>query len=408
MGDERVSEARLRVLEAITDSTLRELDLDKLFEVLLGRVRDLLSVDTVTVLLTDPGGGQLVARATRGLEEEVFHGVRVPVGSGFAGRVAQTREPVQLSHVDETTVVNPLLWRRGLRALLGVPMVAGGDLVGVVHVGSLVDREFTEEEVDLLRLIADRLAVGVHAHRSRAERDAAAVLQDSLLPGHLPTTEGWGLAARYVPGAGSGVGGDWYDVFALPGGRLGLVIGDVVGHGLAAAVVMGRLRSALRAYALEFDDPAEVLGKLDRKAGHFEHNTMATVAYAVIHTATARMDLSIAGHPRPVLAVPGRDTVLLEGVVDPPIGFTLAVTGRHTTTVELPAGSLVVLYTDGLVERRDEALDRRLEFLRRTVTATPAETACARIMDRLVGNHPAADDIALLAVHRTDPRADRR
>ncbi|NUT95275.1 MAG: SpoIIE family protein phosphatase [Saccharothrix sp.] len=403
MGEQRISEARLRVLEAITDSALRELDLDKLFEVLLGRVRHLLSVDTATVLLTDPGGGQLVARATRGLEEEVFQGVRVPVGSGFAGRVAQTRQPVRVSHVDESTVVNPLLWRRGLRALLGVPMVAEGDLVGVVHVGSLADRTFTDDEVDLLRLIADRLAVGVHAHRSRAERDAAAVLQDSLLPGHLPETEGWGFAARYVPGAGSGVGGDWYDVFTLPDGRIGLAIGDVVGHGLGAAVVMGRLRSALRAYALEFDDPAVVLGKLDRKAGHFEHNTMATVAYAVIDTATASMDLSMAGHPRPVVAVPGRDTVLVEGVVDPPIGFTLATTGRHTTTVDLPAGSLVVLYTDGLVERRDEGLDQRLELLRRTVTATPAETACARIMDGLVGDHPAADDIALLAVHHTGP-----
>ncbi|MEU7524281.1 SpoIIE family protein phosphatase [Saccharothrix sp. NPDC042600] len=311
MGGERVSEVRLRVLEAVTDSALRELDLDKLFEVLLGQVRELLSVDTVTVLLTDPGGEQLVARATRGLEEEVLQGVRVPVGSGFAGRVAELREPVRVSHVDESTVVNPLLWRRGLRAMLGVPMVAGGDLVGVVHVGSLVERRFTDEEVDLLRLVADRLAAGAHAHRSRAERDAAAALQDSLLPGRLPRTPGWGLAARYVPGAGGSVGGDWYDVFELPGGRLGLVVGDVAGHGLAAAVVMGRLRSALRAYALEFEDPAEVLAKLDRKAGHFEHNAMATVAYAVIDPSTGGMTLSLAGHPPPVVAVPGRDAVLV-------------------------------------------------------------------------------------------------
>uniref|UniRef100_UPI0031D49A9B PP2C family protein-serine/threonine phosphatase n=1 Tax=Saccharothrix mutabilis TaxID=33921 RepID=UPI0031D49A9B len=401
MAAEHVSEVRLHVLEAITDSALRELDLDKLFEVLLGRVRELLSVDTVTVLLTDAGGEQLVARATRGLEEEVFQGVRVPVGSGFAGRVAQRREPVRISHVDESTVVNPLLWRRGLRAMLGVPMVAGGDLVGVVHVGSLVDRRFTDEEVDLLRLIADRLAVGVHAHRSRAERDAAELLQDSLLPGRLPKPRGWDLAARYVPGAGSGVGGDWYDVFELPGGRIGLVIGDVVGHGLAAAVVMGRLRSALRAYALEYEDPAEVLGKLDRKATYFEHNTMVTVAYAVIHTATARMAVSVAGHPLPVVASPGRDTVLVDAVVDPPIGFNLATTGRHTAAVDLPQGALVVLYTDGLVERRDKDLDEGVALLRRSVTATPAETACVRVMAELVGDHAAADDIALLAVHRS-------
>ncbi|MFI9012056.1 PP2C family protein-serine/threonine phosphatase [Actinosynnema sp. NPDC053489] len=399
MGRDRASETRLRVLEAITDSALRELDLDKLFEVLLGRVRELLSVDTVTVLLTDSGGGHLVARATRGLEEEVFQGVRVPIGAGFAGRVAQRRAPVQITHVDQSTVVNPLLWQRGLRAMLGVPMVAAGDLVGVLHIGSVVDRRFDEEEVDLLQLIADRLAGGVGAHRARAERAAASLLQDSLLPGRLPSTEGWSLAARYVPGADSGVGGDWYDVFELPGGRLGLVIGDVVGHGLGAAVVMGRLRSALRAYALEFDDPGQVLVKLDRKAAHFEHSTMATVAYAVIDTATGRMDLSVAGHPPPVLAVPGEPARFLDEAVEPPVGFNLRAGGRRTTTLQLPPSALVVLYTDGLVERRDENLDDRMDLLRGVASAMPAEVACVRLMSELVGDHPASDDIALLTVH---------
>ncbi|NUT92539.1 MAG: GAF domain-containing protein [Saccharothrix sp.] len=169
-------------------------------------------------------GDRVVDRSVRGAVggpcDPRFAGGSFPGRSGaggLEGRVAQRHEPVQISHVDESTVVDPLLWRRGLRALLNVPMVAERDLVGVVHVGSLVDRRFTDEKVDLLRLIADRLAVGVHAHRSRGERDAMAVLQNSLLPARLPETEGWGLAARYVPGAGSGVGGDWYDVFALPG-----------------------------------------------------------------------------------------------------------------------------------------------------------------------------------------------
>ncbi|CAL9498674.1 hypothetical protein SUDANB95_03368 [Actinosynnema sp. ALI-1.44] len=400
----RRSEMRLRVLEAITDSALRELDLDKLFEVLLAKVRELLAVDTVTALLTDPGGSHLVARATVGLEEEVFQGVRVSIGMGFAGRVAQLREPVQISKVDESTVVNPLLWKRGLQVLLGVPMIAEDHLVGVLHIGSTTDRLFTEDEVDLLQLVADRLAVGVYAHRSRSEQAAAAVLQDSLLPTRLPATEGWGMAARYVPGADSGVGGDWYDVFQLPGGRTGLVIGDVVGSGLPAAIVMGRLRSALRAYALEFEDPAQVLGRLDRKAAHFEHHSMATVGYAVIHSETGRMDLSLAGHLPPALAVPGEEARFLDAPVDPPIGYRLAVTGRHTTSVELPAGALVALYTDGLVERRDTDLDTRLELLRQSVVPTAPELACARIMANLVGDHPATDDIALLAVRHTPPQ----
>src|SRR5262245_19465720 len=190
--------ARLRVLEAVTDSALMALDLDKLLDALLARVRDLFSVDTASVLLVDPSGEYLVARAAVGLDEEVYQGVRVQVGRGFAGRVAKTREPVQIGHVDRSTVVNPLLWEHGLRAMLGVPILAQGELVGVLHVGSTARRRFTDSEVGLLRLVADRVAMATHAHRSRAEQAAARMLVDSLLPARLPTTDGWELAARYV------------------------------------------------------------------------------------------------------------------------------------------------------------------------------------------------------------------
>ncbi|MFD0206334.1 PP2C family protein-serine/threonine phosphatase [Saccharothrix carnea] len=178
----------------------------------------------------------------------------------------------------------------------------------------------------------------------------------------------------------------------------------MVGSGLPAAIVMGRLRSALRAYALEFPDPAEVLGKLDRKASHFETQTMATVAYAVIDTTTARVDLALAGHLPPVLAVPGEPARLVNPPLGPPIGHNLAVTGREGTTFDMPPGALMGFYTDGLVERRDEDLDTRLEQLRRQMTATTAETVCAGIMAHLVGNQPATDDIALLVTrHRPEP-----
>ncbi|HEX7306646.1 GAF domain-containing SpoIIE family protein phosphatase [Lentzea sp.] len=401
MAEARGSSIRLRVLDAVTDGTLKQLDLDKLLEVLLESSRELLAVDTVTVLLVDRSGTQLVARATSGLEEEVFQGVRVPVGKGFAGRVAQQREPVQIERVDPSTVVNPLLWEHGLRVLLGVPMIAEGELTGVLHVGSTTSRRFTDEEVDALQLIADRLAVAVYVDRTRSERAAAAMLQESLLPSRLPSTEGWELAARYVPGAESGVGGDWYDVFALPGDRIGVVIGDVVGSGLKAAVVMGRLRSALRAYALEYLDPAQVLGKLDRKASYFETSTMATVAYAIIDTATHRMTLAVAGHLPPVFAVPGAETAFVPVPIGPPIGFDLGTTGRRSTGVDVPPGTLVALYTDGLVERRGQDLDVGLELLRRTVSPMGPEEACGRIMATMVGDRQATDDIALVAIRRS-------
>lgn len=405
MSDDVTGDLRLRVLEAVTDSALMEFDLEKLLDVLTRRVHDLFMVDTVTVLLLDASGTRLLARASVGLDEEVFQGVRVPVGAGFAGRVARLREPVQIDRVGPATVVNPILWERGLHALLGVPLMAQGEVVGVMHVGSVSPRRFTDEEVELLQLVSDRVAMAAYVHRSRTEQAAATALVDSLMPSRLPETEGWALAARYVPGSEVGVGGDWYDVFPLPGDRIGVAIGDVVGSGLPAAVVMGRLRSALRAYALEFDDPAEVLGKLDRKASHFERATMATVSYAVVDTAAARMDLSLAGHLPPILAVPGEEARFVDAPVGLPVGYGMAVTGRPGITVDLPPGALVTFYTDGLVERRGIDIDARLELLRATVCPGSPEEMCARIMAVLVGGQPATDDIALVVVHHDGDRS---
>lgn len=399
--DDATADRRLRVLEAVTDSSLMEYEFEKVIGVLLRRVHDLFSVDTVTVLLVDAGGEQLVARASVGLDEEVYQGVRVPVGRGFAGRVAQLREPVQIERIDQSTVVNHILWERGLRRLLGVPMIAQGELVGVLHIGSESPGRFTDEDVETLQLVADRIAMSTFLHRSRTEQSAATVLVESLMPARLPTAAGWELAARYVPGADIGVGGDWYDVFPLPGDRIGAVIGDVVGNGLAAAIVMGRLRSALRAYAIESDDPAEVLGKLDRKASHFENATMATVSYAIVDTVAARMDLALAGHLPPVIAVPGEAPRFVDAPVSLPVGYGMAVTGRPGVTVDIPPGSVVAFYTDGLVERRGVDIDKGLELLRRTVRPGPADDVCARVMATLVGTTPPSDDIALVTVHHT-------
>jgi serine phosphatase RsbU (regulator of sigma subunit) len=402
MSDRSPGDRRLDVLETVTDSSLMDLEIDKLLEVLLWRVHELFAVDTVTVLFVDASGERLVARASAGLDEEVFQGVRVPIGSGFAGRVARLRAPVQLDRIDSSTVVNSLLWERGLRVLLGVPVIAHGELLGVLHIGSVEQRRFTDEDIELLRLVADRIAMSATLHRSRSEQLAATTLVESLLPPRLPETTGWEMSARYVPGADIGIGGDWYDVFDLPGDRFGVVIGDVVGSGLRAAVVMGRLRSALRAYALEFDDPGEVLGRLDRKAAHFESTTMATVAYAVVDTAAATMELSLAGHLPPALAVPGEETRFVDAPVGLPVGFGLAITGRASTTIALPPGALAVFYTDGLVERRGVDIDLGLERLRTTVRPGAPELVCARVMASLVGSQPPGDDIALIAVHHTE------
>jgi anti-sigma regulatory factor (Ser/Thr protein kinase)/putative methionine-R-sulfoxide reductase with GAF domain len=397
---------RLRRIQALTDSGLARLEVDELLAELTTRVRDLLEVDTVAVLLLDPSASYLVATATCGLEEEIRQGVRIPIGRGFAGRIAATRTAVVIREVDHSNVMNPILREKGVRSLLGVPLTVGNEVIGVLHVGTLRSHEFTPDDAMLLQMAADRVALATRARLSQAERSAAGVLQRSLLPGQLPAVPGLELAARYVPGGGGEVGGDWYDVFDLPSGQLCVVVGDVVGRGLQASVAMGRLRSAVRAYALLNEDPAQVLGRLDRQVQQFEPEVMATVLCAVAQPGHTEVTLSSAGHPPPVLAPPGGSGAVVDMPADPPIGLATAMRRRHNTVVELPAGSTLVLYTDGLVERRGERLDDGLERLAAAVVPGPAETVCAAVMSKLIGSEPSVDDVAVLVLSRTAEQHD--
>ncbi|WP_433795403.1 PP2C family protein-serine/threonine phosphatase [Actinoplanes sp. CA-252034] len=392
---------RLRRLEAVTDATLSRLDVSDLLDELLDRVRDLLGVDTAAILLLDAHSGQLVATAAKGLEEEVRAGFRVAVGRGFAGRVAAARTAVRLTDVTPNDVVNPILTATGIRSLLGVPILAGGDLMGVLHVGTLSRREFGDDDVRLLELVADRVAAAGRIRSAKLDQSAALALQRSLLPARLPSVPGVDLAARYVPGHATGIGGDWYDVFVLPSGWLGVVIGDVSGHGLASAVVMGRVRSALRAYALICDDPAEALTLLDRKVQHFEAGSLTTALYAMISPGRDLAIISTAGHLRPVLAGPDGPAALVAVPVDPPLGVMRPDRPRRSTAVPLAPGALLLCYTDGLVERRGEVIDTGLERLVALVRADAPDAVCATVMSEAADALP-TDDVAVLAVRRRD------
>jgi sigma-B regulation protein RsbU (phosphoserine phosphatase) len=392
------NDERLRRIEAVTDAALSRLDVEDLLDELLDRVRELLRVDTAAILLFDPFTRQLAATAAKGIEEEVRQGFRINIGRGFAGRVAQERQPVIIERVNHTDVINPILHEKGIRSLLGVPMLAGNELVGVLHVGTLAPRRFTPDDVRLVQLVAERASFASQARLGTIDRVAALALQRSLLPTRLPEVAGVDLASRYVPGHHTGIGGDWYDVFNLPSGWLGVVVGDVSGHGLPAAVVMGRLRSALRAYTLECDDPAEALRRLDRKIQHFETGSLATALYAMITPDRNHIHISLAGHLPPMMVHPGRPADLLALPVDPPLGIGRPQR-RRTTVVEFPRDAALVCYTDGLVERRDELIDEGLDRLRAAIRPEPAETMCATIMAALGVERP-ADDIALLTVRR--------
>ena len=171
---------RLHDIQSITDAALSMLDPQALLDVLVDRVRDALQVDTAAVLLLDRGSGQLVATAASGLEEEVQQDVRIPLGKGFAGRIAAQGRPVILNEVDRTKVVNPILMAKGIRSLMGAPLLAEGTVIGVLHVGTLSPRAFTSHDVDLLQLAADRGALAVQALTVQLDRAAASALQHSL------------------------------------------------------------------------------------------------------------------------------------------------------------------------------------------------------------------------------------
>jgi putative methionine-R-sulfoxide reductase with GAF domain len=391
---------QLRDIQALTDSALSHLDAESLLAELLDRAKDILQADTAAVLLLDHSARELIATAASGLEEEVRQGTRVPLGAGFAGRVAAELHPVILDRVDETTVVNPILLAKEIRTLMGVPMIVGGRVIGVMHVGSLTGRRFTTDDAALLQVAADRAAAAVSVILARSDRIAAGALQRSLLPAALPRLAGAELAARFIPGHGV-IGGDWYDVFFLPTGELGMVVGDVAGSGLPAAVIMGRMRSALRAYSLETNDPADALSRLDRNMQHFEPGALATMLYAVFEPSLETVRISAAGHIPPVLALPGQSGQLTDVDADLLIGAD-AATPRHSTTVALPPGGLLCMCTDGLIERREFPLDEGLDRLCKAVQSGPAEAMCAAVMQALVGNEEARDDIAVLMLHRLE------
>jgi anti-sigma regulatory factor (Ser/Thr protein kinase)/putative methionine-R-sulfoxide reductase with GAF domain len=395
------SPTQLEHVYRLADPALSEMGLEPLLGELLTRAKEILDVDTVAILLLDDDAQELVARAAKGLEEEVERGVRIPVGAGFAGRIAAGRRPIYIADVDHADVLNPILRMKGVRSLLGVPLLVEGAALGVLHVGTVTPREFTSADAALLQLAAAQAAPAIDRARlfealDREHRNAVA-LQRSLLPDRLPDLAGIEAAGRYLP-ARDEVGGDWYDVIDLPGGLVGLGIGDVAGHGLRAAALMGQLRTGLRAYALEGHSPGETLKRLDHLLQTITGGGMATAAYAVVDPDEGTLRYASAGHPPPVVVRGGEEASLLGVKAAPPLG-TLPFAVYHEAEATLAPGDTILLYTDGLVERRREPLTDGIERLRAlAAVAVTADQLCHRITDRLVPPDGGDDDIAIVAL----------
>jgi GAF domain-containing protein/anti-sigma regulatory factor (Ser/Thr protein kinase) len=388
---------RLESLQRITDAALAYLPLDDLLAELLNRITDIVSADTAAILLLDESGDVLRARAAKGIEEEVEQGVRIPVGSGFAGRIAAERRAVAIDDVDHADILNPILREKGIRSLLGVPMLIEGRVLGVLHVGSLSRRLFTSDESDLLQLAADRAALAIEHAFLYEQRRLAEALQRRLLPVSLTSLHGVELASRYLPASGESLGGDWYDAFPVDAGRIAVVVGDVVGHGLGAAAVMAQLRTAVRAYAAEGYAPAAVVEQVNRLMWALGPAAMTTLAYAVIDPERETIELVNAGHPPPLVIDPGGAGAYLPLQGSVPLGA--AATARYRGAEHrFESGSAIVLYTDGLVESRDRAIDDGLEHLRALAASPPGnvERLCTRIVDGLV-TEERGDDVAIIA-----------
>ncbi|HEV2874538.1 MAG TPA: SpoIIE family protein phosphatase [Thermoleophilaceae bacterium] len=389
---ERVAEL-VSGMQLLVDAALAHRTLDDILSDLVTRVRAVLQADAASIHLVEEG--QLVLRAASdGSPAAPF------TGEGFAARVAEAREPllVQDPTADEVA------------SLIGVPLLAEREVGGVVVASLAAPRRFTADDLSILRLAADRVALAIdHARVYEREHRIAETLQRSLLPEHLPHLPGLAVAARYLPAAEEAeVGGDWYDVLPVPGGGVGLVMGDVAGKGLAAASMVGRLRSALRAYALEGHPPARVLEQLNRLIWtEAEESQMATLIYLVVDAAEGEVRWVNAGHPPPLLLDGDDRAHYLEGGSSVPLGV-LPFPDFEEVAVPMDPGGTVVLYTDGLVERPGENIDHGLWRLAEAVRAAPMEPEqlCDHVLRELVPDGGTPDDVALLTL-RTIPMTDR-
>ena len=276
----------------------------------------------------------------------------------------------------------------------GVPRYEGGRFAG--YVGTAIDIHERKTMEARLREVYER------------EHTIAETLQRSLLPERLPRIEGLEIAARYLPAArGTAIGGDWYDALERPDGRVALVVGDVVGHGLRAATFMGQLRNAFRAYGVAEASPAEVMARVNRLVLSGDEEAMATVLYLVLDRETGEIRFASAGHPPPLVLAP--DGVhFLEGGRSVPIGAAEPGVFREATAV-LPPGASLLLYTDGLVERRDVPLERRLDELADAAGRAEGELEglCDHVLGAVLGEQVPSDDVALLAVRRRSVAGER-
>ncbi|GGS23498.1 hypothetical protein GCM10010269_72850 [Streptomyces humidus] len=402
--DRQVARRRLALLSRASGVIGRTLDVRRtaveLAEVAVPQFADAATVDLLEPVLhgqeaprCEPGGRPLpplvrIAQRTQG----------ATVGSLESARVRCVTEAGPVSDPATGALLLPLRTR--------------GSVLGVATFVRAKPRDsFDKEDVELAEELASRTAVCLdNARRYTREHATALMLQRDLLPRALPRPTGVEIAHRYLPAAGpAGVGGDWYDVFALSGARVGLVVGDVVGHGTRAAATMGRLRTTVAALAALDLAPEELLARLDDlvaqtgaasppETGHEDDALGVTCLYAIYDPTSRRCTVARAGHLPPVLVTADGHAELVDLPAGPPLG--LGGLPFESADLELPEGAALALFTDGLVESRRAGVDVGIRTLCRTLSRTgdrPLEEVCDSALAELLAGPP-EDDAALLLV----------
>jgi serine phosphatase RsbU (regulator of sigma subunit) len=287
----------------------------------------------------------------------------------------------------------------GMHSLVVVPLKARGTILGVaVFIRSDTRLPFSRDDVLLIEELTGRAALSLdNARRYTRERASAVALQRNLLPRNLSGGKAVDVASRYLPAhTHEGVGGDWFDVIHLPGHRVGLAVGDVVGHGINAAALMGQLRTVMGTLADLDLPPHDLLARLDRRVLLMGDQDDAeppggpvmscTCVYAVYDPVTRRCTMASAGHPPPAVLTPDGTVSFADLPPGPPIG--LGTMSYESVTMELPEGTVIALYTDGLVETRKDDIDVGLERLRRAMarTGTSLDDLCTHIIGAMAPN----------------------
>jgi serine phosphatase RsbU (regulator of sigma subunit)/PAS domain-containing protein len=400
----RAAAERTTALQTVTAALVSASTPDEVYLAMGAVVRPSAGGHGLAVLLIE--GGLLTLRYFAGYEDHVVAQLReVPMSHPYpATSVARSGQPRYLSSPEEFAAAQPdpdqAISGGGRKAWAFLPLTTGGQVLGTLVIGYREPRQFDDDEratlVAFSRLAAQALQ---RALLYQAQRSLAADLQRALLPAALPRLTGARHAVRYLPWTqGADVGGDWYDVIEIDADRAAIVIGDVAGHSPQAAATMGQLRSALRAYAADGYPPAAVMDRANQHMLRYEPHAMATCCYLELHLRNRTATAVLAGHPPPVLRSDD-DAEPLRLRPGPPLGTRHAT--YHQQTVQLPAGSCIVLYTDGLIEDRHNSVDRGLSQLCEAIRCAPTEDPAElveHILSANVGPSPRSDDVAILAL----------